>query len=273
VSLAILQFGSVRSCSRPVSETQSWLAAEDAATHIGGSEMLNQISDLSQRNAALIAGFALLLMLVLAPVGYMVIIEGILVPGDAVATTEQILASEGRFRVGIGLMLANAALDLIAAWALYVLLKPVRKSAALLAAWFRITYTTMLVVALGHLLGAVRLLGADFLAALGPGQLQAQVMLSVNAFHNVWDVSYVLFGLHLAVLGYVALKASFLPKFLGILLFIAGGGYLFDTIGTVLFANYNLDIALYTFIGEVVLIVWLLLRGFRGFPAVQHERK
>ena len=234
--------------------------------------MLNQVSDLSQRNAALIAGFALLFMVILAPIGNFAIIENILAPGDAATTTDQIAASEGIFRVGICCMLINAVLDLLAAWALYILLKPVKRSMSLLAAWFRVAYTVMLVVSLGHLLSSIKLLDADYLIALGPDHLQAQVMLSVNAFRNIWNISYVLFGLHLVVLGYVVLKSSFLPRFLGILLFIAGGGYLVDAFGMVLFSDYTLNIAIYTFVGEVFLLIWLLIRGFKGFSPEKQTR-
>jgi hypothetical protein len=228
--------------------------------------MLNQGSDLSQRQVALVAGFALLLMAVLAPVGLFAIIENVLVPGDGAATTRQLAESENVFRIGIGCLLLNGVLDLVAAWALYILLKPVSKSFSLLAAWFRIAYTVMLVVALGHLLGSLKPVGgADYLAALAPPQLHAQVMMSVNAFRDVWDISYVLFGLHLGVLGYVVFKSGFLPKFVGALVCLAGLGYLVDAFGLVLFHGYSLNIAIYTFVGEAFLFVWLLIRGFKGF--------
>ncbi|MEZ0074172.1 hypothetical protein ABH927_003528 [Planotetraspora sp. GP83] len=54
-----------------------------------------------------------------------------------------------------------------------------------------------------------------------------------------------------------------MPRVLGILLVVAGLGYLADGIGAVLVSGYSLDIALFTFAGEVVLIFWLLISGRR----------
>jgi formate hydrogenlyase subunit 3/multisubunit Na+/H+ antiporter MnhD subunit len=54
-----------------------------------------------------------------------------------------------------------------------------------------------------------------------------------------------------------------LMKILGALLILAGLGYMIDGFGRVLFADYSLNLALYTFVGEVVLIFWLLVRGWR----------
>ena len=53
-------------------------------------------------------------------------------------------------------------------------------------------------------------------------QLYAQGMLSLSAFQSGWDVGLVIFGLHLLVVGYLAFKSGYIPKWLGVLLFIAG---------------------------------------------------
>lgn len=46
---------------------------------------------------------------------------------------------------------------------------------------------------------------------------------------------------------------------------IAGVGYAVDGVGTILSADYDADIARFTFVGEVLLIVWLLWKGSRPF--------
>jgi hypothetical protein len=159
-----------------------------------------------------------------------------------------------------------AILDVVVAWALYFFLKPVNKSLSLLAAWFRIVYAAIFVSALNNLLMVLQLLnGSDYLNAFETNQLYAQVMVSLNAFTDGWNMGLAIFGLHLFVIGYLVFKSGYLPKFLGILVVIAGLGYLIDNVGKLLSPNYNLSIAIFTFIGEVVLIFWLLWRGIKGF--------
>ena len=226
----------------------------------------DNIADISLRHAALIAGFALLIISVLTPVGYIAIIRNFLVQEDGAATVSKIMASEGLFRIGILCLLINAVLDLVGAWALYIVLKPVNKSLSLLSAWFRVAYTVMLVVALSNLVVTSQLLsGANYLAAFEPNQMNSHVMLFINAFYYVWDLGYVLFGLHLIILGYLIFKSGYLPKFLGIFVKIAGFGYLIDHLGILFLANYSMNIAYFTFIGEALLVVWLLIGGFKGF--------
>jgi hypothetical protein len=58
-------------------------------------------------------------------------------------------------------------------------------------------------------------------------------------------------------------KSGYAPTFLGILLTLAGLGFAVDSFGVVLFAGYALEVAAITFVGEAVLIFWLLLRGRR----------
>ena len=135
-------------------------------------------TDISPRNAALIGGILLLAISILAPIGHYGTIQNLIVPEDAAATVSKISASQGLFRIGIICLLINAILDLVVAWALYIVLKPVNKSLSLLSAWFRVVYTAILVVALSNFVNVLQLLdGASYLAAFEPSQVQAQVML------------------------------------------------------------------------------------------------
>lgn len=233
---------------------------------MNSTKITERITDISQREAAIVAGAGLFIMAIIAPFAYFYVLQNLIVPGDAAATASQIMASESLFRIGICFLLISAILDLVVAWALYVLLKPVNKSLSLLSAWFRVAYSVILVVALNNLFNVLELLsGADYLAAFEPNQLQAQVMIFINAFYYMWDLGLVIFGLHLLVLGYLVFKSPYFPRFLGILVVIASLGYLIDSFGIFLFPNYNMTISLFTFIGEVLLIFWLLWRGIKGF--------
>jgi hypothetical protein len=226
----------------------------------------SRFADISIRKSAIVAGLGLLLMAILAPIANFGVFETLIVPGEATTTANNIMASPGLFRTGIFVFLIVAILDVVVAWALYILLKPVNKSLSLLAAWFRVVYAAIFAISLSNLLIVLQLLNGDgFLKAFETNQLYAQVMLFLNAFTDGWDLGLVIFGLHLLFLGYLVFKSGYIPKILGILVIVAGLGYLIDNLGKLLSPNYNVTIAMFTFIGEVLLIFWLLWRGIKGF--------
>ena len=231
--------------------------------------MKNHIADVSQRKVAIVAGLGLLLMTVLAILANFVVFEGLVIPRDAQATASNIADNELLFRAGICCFIVVAALDVVVAWALYAFVKQVNKGLSLLMAWFRLMYAAFLGVAVANLLGALLLLsGASYLTAFETGQLHAQVALFVNAFSYTWDIGYVFFGLHLFFLGYLVFRldySGYIPKILGVLIAIASLGYLIDSFGKFLVPNYDASIAMFTFFGELLLMLWLLWVGARGF--------
>jgi hypothetical protein len=106
---------------------------------------------------------------------------------------------------------------------------------------------------------------AGYLTVFAAEQWQAQVMIALNTFRHVWAVGFTFFGLHLFFLGYLVYASDYIPKFLGILLVIASFGYLIDSVGLFLVPNYDANIGVFTFFGELLLMIWLLWGGIRGF--------
>src|SRR4051812_26419257 len=101
----------------------------------------NHGEGLTSRQAALVAGISYLLMP--ATVAEFYINPKILIPGN-IEQTIQNIATHGRlFAAAILCYLITLILDVIIAWALYVLLLPVNRSLSLLTAWFRLMYTAM----------------------------------------------------------------------------------------------------------------------------------
>ena len=231
--------------------------------------MTNRIADISLRKAAIVAGFGLLIMMILALFANYFVLESLIVPGDAATTANNIMADESLFRIGICSFIIVIILDVGVAWALYVFLKPVNKSLSLLAAWFRLVYAIIFGIALANLFSVLLLLsGTDYLTVFETDQLHAQVMLFINAFSYGGNIAYVFLSLHLFTLGYLLFKSGYsgyIPGILGILLIIAAFGYLIDNFGELLLPNYDANIAMFTFIGEVILMLWLLWRGAKGF--------
>ena len=73
-------------------------------------------------------------------------------------------------------------------------------------------------------------------------------------------VTQVFWGLWLLPLGFLVFRSGFLPKPLGILLVIGGAGYLVDSGTQFLFPGLA-TISQFTFIGELLLPLWLLIKG------------
>jgi hypothetical protein len=189
----------------------------------------------SIRNASITAGLALLLMSVVAIFGNVVVVDGLVTEGDAAQTAANIIAAQGLLRLGIVSLILVVALDVVVSWALYRVFSPVNSSLSMLAATFRLVYSGVLMVAIGQLLGVIRLLGDDGnLALLGADQLNAQAMVGITAFNDIWYVGQFLFGLHLLLIGYLAYRAGYVPKVLGVLVAISGLGYATDSLGAVL---------------------------------------
>lgn len=216
------------------------------------------------RNAGITAGVALLLMAALAGFGALGVVEGLVTPGDAAQTATDITAAEGVFRLGIASLLLVIALDVVVAWALYRVFRPVSDGLSTLAAGFRLVYAGVFLVAIAQLTGVPRLLGdEDAYAALGTDQVHARALARIETFHDIWDAGFVLFGLHLLLIGYLAFRSGYLPRFLGVLLGIAGFGYVFDTFAAVLAPGSLPELSMVTGIFEVLLALWLVIRGRR----------
>ena len=222
---------------------------------------------ISRRRVALTAGIGLLLMAVLAPLAHFGVLQNLVVSGDAATTVGNIVADEGLFRLAIATLLVVTFLDIVVAWALYVLLKPVNETLAVLVGWLRLAAPAVFAMALAHLLDVANLLGSAESSTLGPDQLGAQVMASVASFGNGWDMSLAIFGLHLVGVGYLLFKSMDFPRFLGVLVVVAGAGYLADTFARILLPDFEFRISSITFVGEALLIFWLLGRAIKGFPS------
>lgn len=218
----------------------------------------------SIRTASLTAGVALLLMSVLAIIGNVVVVDGLVTEGNPTQTAADITASAGLFRLGIASLVVVVALDVVVAWALYRVFSPVNKSLSMLAMALRLVYSGVLMVAIGQLLGVIRLLSNDgYLTVFGVDQVQAQAMVGIAAFNDIWYVGQFLFGLHLLLIGYLAYRSGYVPKLLGALIVVAGLGYAADSLGAVLSPGGWTDISAFTFIGEFLLALWLVIRARR----------
>ncbi len=225
-------------------------------------------AEIAPRTLALIGGVGLLLIAFLASFAQFGVVKALVVPGDAAATVANLVASEGLFRAGIAAFLVALMLDIVLAWALYQLLAPVNRSLALLTAWLRVAFAAVFAGALVNLLDAALAVSAAGPAAIQSEALQAQVLASVTSFSTGFTaVAHAIFALCNFGLGYLLFRSTNFPTLLGVLMFVAGGGYLADAFGTILVRGYSLSIGSMTFVGEALLVVWLIFRALKGFPS------
>jgi hypothetical protein len=186
---------------------------------------------------------------------------------DVATTVQNIMASEGPFRIGFVNYLLAAVFFLLAAWALYVLLKPVNKDLALLFVLLNLGGVAIWCSSLFSEFATLLLLsGADYLKVFQAEQLQALAMLSLNLYQNGFMISQMFLNLWLFPLGYLVFKSGYLPRILGILLIIDGFAMLTWFFQFFFFPGYEVisTIGLAVgFIAEGLLCLWLLIKGVK----------
>ena len=219
----------------------------------------------SIQKIARIAGILYLLIVVLSIPVHFVIPAQLIVAGDAAATASKIIASEGLYRMGIGAELALLLCEIVLSVLLYVLLKPVSKTLSLVAAVSRLAMTIIHGAnLLTNFIVLLLLSGAGYLAVFEPNQLNALVMVFLDAYNFGFTIGIVFLFLHASILGYLIIKSGYFPRILGVLFMIASLGYLIDSFSHVLITNYAkgpVYLALPIAIAEIVFPLWLLIKG------------
>nr|WP_284691474.1 DUF4386 domain-containing protein [Pinirhizobacter soli] len=195
----------------------------------------------------------------------------LVIPGKIDQTVQNIQAHQHLFAIGILCYLFSYVFDVIIAWALYYLLKPVSTSLSLLASWFQLVYAAVGISASLHLATVLQLMNTPNEAALlGAGPMHAQIGLLLAAFRSTWGLSLIFFAAHLVLLGYLIFKSGYIPRLIGGLLVVAGFGYVIQNVNAYLFPEPDLGYVAFALIGELVFMFWLLIRGWKiKEPAMQ----
>jgi hypothetical protein len=211
-----------------------------------------------------------LLYLVLAVLGMFsaMVLESLVVAGDAPATAASILGSRWLFGSSLVTWLMVVVADVAIAVTFYLLLRPVSHALSLLAAALRLVYSAVLAAVLLNLFDAFWLLtGAQGAAGLGEPQRQAMAVAALDTFGAGFLLALVLFGVHLLALGSLLYRSRYVPRVLGVLLVAAGVGYIADSLAGLLLAGHGGLVSAVLLapavVGELGLTAWLLLRGVR----------
>ena len=184
------------------------------------------------RRGAAVAGVGLLSMTVLA-------MAGTLVANGPAGAQVAVPGSEGLLgRIGVLALYGVALLDVVVAWGLTEAFRPIDRGVAVLAGGLRLVYAVVFIVAITQLAG---------------GQ--------PSAYHQIWQVGLLVFGVHLILVGRLVARSGWLPRWLGVLVAVAGVGYVVDSVLAVLLVATPFSLSTVTFVGELLLAGWLTRRA------------
>ena len=191
--------------------------------------------------------------------------QQIIVSGDPAATAQNILAHEALFRLGFSVNLAYILCNIPFAALFYDLFKPANKTLSFMVALLVTATTTIEAVNLCHQMDALDILISANLSGFTPAQLQQMSYASLDAFGTGFAVSLVFFGVACLLYGILILQSGFVPRFIGLLMAIAGACYLTNSFA--IFLAPDLAAALFPYIllpclvGELLFALWLTAMG------------
>jgi hypothetical protein len=219
------------------------------------------------------ARYAGLLYLLLAIVGFIVLIvipSQFIVSGDATATADRIAAHGLLWRIGIALELIVSVMFIFLAVALYQLFKTVNESYALLMMILALVSVPIAFLSSSFEIIAQSIYGGpSFLSSLDKAQLDSLGYIFLRMHAEGVGVESIFWGLWLFPFGLLVMRSGFIPRLLGVLLLIAGFGYVIGFFGPLLLPQYSSlmdQVTMILILGELPIIVWLFIWGARAKP-------
>lgn len=208
---------------------------------------------------ARVAGlFYLLVFLTGAPI---LSVRKLIVSGNAASTAANILAHQPVFWAGFVSQLIQVACYIAVTALLYFLFKPSSRTLSLMAAFFSLIGCATQVLASVFYVAILPVLGAaNNTNVIWGTASQAVAVLFLRLYTQSYDAGLVFFGFYCFSIGCLVLRSSFLPRIPGILMLIAGLGWLTFLVPP--FAqSLQPWILLPGLAGEGTLTLWLLIFG------------
>lgn len=219
------------------------------------------VNGMSLRQAALVTGVAYLLNPVTFAEAYAM---PHLVASDPAQTIVNITAHPHLFSAAILSYSVSALGDVVIAWSLYVLLAPVNRALALLGSLLQLTYAAVWLAAIANLGLLYRLVSIpDYSRHVSAAELPLQTIDLLGSFRSGWGLGLILFGLHLVVTGGLMVRSTYLPRWLGCLLFVDGWAWVADSLSIYLYPNASTGFLKVFFAAELIFMIWLLGWGWR----------
>ncbi|MEQ8686091.1 MAG: DUF4386 domain-containing protein [Imperialibacter sp.] len=227
----------------------------------------------SNRKDAIVAGVSLIIMALAAGYAYGYVQSSLVVVGNPAATLTNLNNTPGLFGSGVIGWVIILITDLLVAWSLYRFFTQVDARISLATGLVRAVYSGILAFAIFHLAGVWQML-------FSANQDAVALMNLVAGFEKYWSLGLIVFGVHLLGLGYLSLKSSTVPKWMGWSLYVAGLSYMAihtakaiapQAADAVAMAEMTLGAPMA--IAEMALAVWLIWKGGkskRSLPGQGH---
>jgi len=214
------------------------------------------------RQQARVAGWLYLLLALIGPIGLLYVPGQLIVPDNARATADNLRASGALLRLGIVSDLAHQIVAVFLVLALYRLFRAVNESQARL-----MVVPIVFVNTLNDIAALVLVSGAEFLAVFERPQLDALAYLFLRLHGEGITVASIFWGLWLFPFGMLVVRSGFIPRALGVLLIVAGVGYLVSAFARLALPAYGplvSQVLSPLMVGELPIIFWLLIWGVKG---------
>ena len=225
--------------------------------------------DESQQTAAKVAGFSYLLTFATVVYVNFGIHDRLIVANNAAETARNILAHERLFRIGMVGDVTYCAGVVVLLTALYVILEPVSRGLALLAAFWRFVWVLIWLAMTLNLFNALRVIsGADYLRAFETDRLQALARFYLGSSFDYYYVGLLFGALASTVCGYLWFKSRYIPRTLAAFGVISSAFCVACTFVSYIFPNFEKIVNLWWFdspmtIFDIALSFWLLFKGLR----------
>jgi uncharacterized protein DUF4386 len=223
--------------------------------------MKTQTIETSPQLVARVIGLLYLIVIAAGIFAQMFISGQIVVDGDAAQTAANILAHRTMFELGFTVYMIEMTAQIAMTVLLYILLKPVDRSLALVALSFGIAGCIIKSLSRLFYIAPLLVLGDHhYLSVFPVQQLQALALFLLNVNDQAAAMALAFFGFSTFLNGYLIFRSNFLPRFLGVLSMIGGLGwltFLYPPLGYQVFPF----VLLFGVIGGISLILWLLIKG------------
>jgi hypothetical protein len=215
------------------------------------------------KSPALITGFSLIAMAVIAGFAYGFVYNLIYVAGDPVLSRQALSDNFDVYSYGIIAWISIIILDVLVSIGIYALYNRTQKRLTFFTSLLRIVYTLFLILATYQL--AMPLMDKNEII---------NGLYYMASFTEIWTYGLIIFGLHLIFLSRVCMQSNFTPNIISVLLFIGGLSYVvieslksfsppFSSSLYALTATLESVLIIPMAISELAFSIWLIIKAVR----------
>lgn len=219
----------------------------------------------TMKTFAKVSGIVYLLIFISGFYANFTILESLIDLNSIEQTTLNIINNSIQFRQGLVGFLVMLISDIFLIWSLFKITKPTQKVLSYIASFFRGLHAIFFIIALTKLIEVYKITSQ----AINSEELQNSVIYLLSNFDKLWTIGLLFFGIHLLLLGLLAIKSSSIPRIIGFLLILAALGYAVDGFSKLYLSSYRdykfyfeTIVVLTGVIGELSFTIWLLVKGF-----------